>query len=234
MSTDLPLDSALDLPLRCLHRAPSAPGPAPWLLVLMHGVGSNEADLFGLAPQVPPHCHVLSLRAPYVLGPNAFAWFQFGVRPDGQRVIDTAQEQVSRNLVAQTLVAAARQLGVPSERVVVGGFSQGGIMALTLLLTQPALQRAVLVMHSRTLPEALDDAAPAHTLQGKAAWVSHGLQDNVIPLASAHATREHLAALPVALSYHEYPGAHEIRPAEWQAAMAWLQALTSAPAPAPG
>ena len=69
-----------DLPLSFLHR-PAAPGTAqPWLLVLLHGVGSNEQDLFG------------------------------------------------RPVVAQALQVAGAQLGVPPERVVVGGFSQGGIM----------------------------------------------------------------------------------------------------------
>jgi phospholipase/carboxylesterase len=215
----------LDLPLEYQYRAADPKAGAPWLLVLMHGVGSNDDDLFGLAPYVPPQFHVLSLRAPYAIGPDSYAWFQFGVKPDGERIIDTAQELASRKLVAQSVRAAAEQLGVPAARVVVGGFSQGGIMALTILLTQPSLLHAVLVMHSRTLPEALTDAVSGEALLGKQAWVSHGLQDNVIPLASAHATRDLLATLPVALTYREFPGAHEIRPAELQGAMAWLGSL---------
>ncbi len=215
----------LTLPLDYLHR-PAAPNTeSPWLLVLMHGVGSNAEDLFGLAPHVPARFHVLSLEAPFMLGSDSFAWFQFGQLPNGERVIDEAQELDSRALVAQAVQAAAGQLGVPPERVVVGGFSQGGIMSLTLLLTQPALLHAVLVLHSRLLPQAARAAAPLSDLQGKKAWVSHGVQDDVIVLASAHATRAHLAATPVELSYAEFPGRHEIRPAELQAAMQWLGAL---------
>jgi phospholipase/carboxylesterase len=71
-------------------------------------------------------------------------------------------------------------------------------------------------------------AAPPAALQGKHLWVSHGLQDGVIPLASAQAIRAHAATLPVALTYREFPGAHEIRPAELQAAMQWLDGLTAA------
>ena len=192
----------------------------------MHGVGSNDDDLFGLAPYVPAQFHVLSLQAPYMLGPDSYAWFQFGVKPNGERIIDEAQELASRALVAQTVQAAAVQLGVPPERVVVGGFSQGGIMSLTLLLTQPALLHAVLVLHSRLLPQSLAAAVPHAELAGRKAWVSHGVDDNVIPLASAHAARAHLAGTPVELSYAEFPGAHEIRPAELQAAMQWLSGLT--------
>ena len=55
--------------------AQPAAGQLPWLLVLMHGVGSNEQDLFGLAPYVPQQFHVISLRAPFAMGQGAYAWF---------------------------------------------------------------------------------------------------------------------------------------------------------------
>lgn len=214
--------------LSLLHR-PAATGTArPWLLVLMHGVGSNEQDLFGLAPAVPPQFHLVSLRAPFPLGPQAHAWFQFSVAPDGTRRIDAAQEAASRAAVARQVQALAERLQVPPSRVVLGGFSQGGIMALSLLLTRPQLLQAALVLHSRLLPEVLPLAAPARALQGKRLWVSHGLQDMVIPLASAQAIRDHALQLPLVLDYAEYPGGHEIRPAELQQAMQWLDALTVA------
>ena len=134
----------------------AAPGSVnPWLLVLMHGVGSNEQDLFGLAPSVPANFHVVSLRAPNVVGPGSYAWFQFGITPQGQRVINKAQEAASRQLIAETVSALSQQLGVRPERVVIGGFSQGGIMALSLLLTQPQLVQGAMVLHSRLL-DALD------------------------------------------------------------------------------
>ncbi|MFC5499172.1 alpha/beta hydrolase [Caenimonas terrae] len=215
-----------ELPLSFLHR-PAAAGTEPsWLLVLMHGVGSNEQDLFALAPQVPPQYHVLSLRGPFALGPGAYAWFTFGVGAGGGRVIDAAQEAASRPLVAQAVLAAAARLGVPAERVVVGGFSQGGIMSLSLLLTRPELLHAAMVMHSRLLPEVLPLVAPAQQLHGRELWVSHGTQDGVIPLASAHHVRDAVAAWPIALTYKEYPGGHELRPAELRDAMGWLQGLT--------
>ena len=218
----------LNLPLSCLQRpAEPEPGQQPWLLVLMHGVGSNEHDLMGLAPYVPPQFHVLSLRAPFAMGPGAHAWFQFTVDADGTRHIDREQERQARALVRQAVDSAARQLGIAPARVVVGGFSQGGIMALSLLLTQPQLLGAVLAWHSRLLPEALPEQAPDAAFAGKSAWVSHGSYDNVIPLTSAHKIRDHLQALPLQLSYHEYPGAHEIRPEELVASMQWLQALAA-------
>ncbi|WP_298210027.1 dienelactone hydrolase family protein [Acidovorax sp.] len=219
----------LHLPLTFLQRPAAANTPRPWLLVLMHGVGSNEQDLFSLAPQIPGRFHVLSLRAPYRMGPGAHAWFDFSIEPNGERTINEPQEAQSRALVAQAVESAAEQLGIPPERVVVGGFSQGGIMALSLLLTRPALLQAGLVWHSRLLPQVVPLTAPADALRGKQLWLSHGTQDNVIPLASAQAIARHMAPLPVTVAYHEFPGAHEIRPAELAATVAWLEALSATP-----
>ena len=215
----------LDLPLSFLHR-PAAPSAQPWLLVLMHGVGSNEQDLFGLAPYVPKNFHVISLRAPYAMGPSAWGWFAFTVDAQGERTINEAQEAASRQLVAQTLAAAAQQLGIPPARVVVGGFSQGGIMALSLLLSQPALLQAAMVLHSRLLTQVVPLVAAHEALKGKQLWLSHGTHDQVIPLASAHAIRELVETLPIELSYSEYPSAHELIQQELVDAMGWLQELT--------
>lgn len=217
----------LQLPLNGLYRPAQAGTKEPWLLVLMHGVGSNAQDLFGLAGHVPQQYHVISLQAPYPMGPDAFAWFMFSINPDGSRRIDEAQERASRALVAQTVQQASEQLNVPAERVIVGGFSQGGIMSLSLLLTQPELLSGICVWHSRLLPEALPAQVPAAQLQGKQTWISHGTQDNVIPLSSAHAIRDHLQALPVRLTYREYPCTHTIHPQELNDSMQWLQASAS-------
>ena len=154
----------------------------------MHGVGSNEQDLFSLAPQIPERFHVLSLRAPFRMGPGAHAWFDFSIEPGGERTINEEQEAQSRALVAQAVESATEQLGIPPERVVVGGFSQGGIMALSLLLTRPALMQAALVWHSRLLQQVVPLTAPADALRGKQLWLSHGTHDNVIPLAHAQAS----------------------------------------------
>jgi phospholipase/carboxylesterase len=199
----------------------------PWLVVLMHGVGSNEQDLFGLAPQLPRNFHVVSLRAPHVLAPGAYAWFEFAVLADGTRRINAEQEAASRDIIAANVALHAQRLGVPASRVVVGGFSQGGIMGLGLLLTQPALAQAALVMHSRLLPEIERQIAAPAAFDGKQLWVSHGLQDTMIPLAAARAIKERVSSLPLNLRYTEYPGGHEIRPAELDAVTGWLTEISA-------
>lgn len=218
----------LDLPLTFLKR-PAATVARPWLLVLLHGVGSNEQDLFALCAHLPERYWVLSLRAPHRMGPGAFAWFDYSIEPGGARTIDEAQERASRALLSQTLAQASEQLGIAPERVVVAGFSQGGAMALGLLLTQPALMRAAIVWHGRLMDQHVAELAPADAFRGRALWVSHGTHDGVIPIAHAQAVARHVAPLPLAFTYREFPSEHEIRPSELAATLAWLEALSTAP-----
>lgn len=216
----------LKLPLNGLYRPAQADAHNPWLLVLMHGVGSNAQDLFGLAEYVPERYHVISLQAPFAMGSDAYAWFMFSVNADGSRNIDEQQEQRSRALVAQAVSAAAEQLDVPPERVIVGGFSQGGIMSLSLLLGQPQMLSGICVWHSRLLPQWMEPSLQVADLSARSAWVSHGTQDNVIPLSSAHVIRDHLQGLAVDVRYAEYPCAHTIHPQELHDSMQWLAERT--------
>lgn len=219
----------LELPLTFVQRPAASTTPRPWLLVLMHGVGSNEQDLFALSPQISERFHVLCLRAPHRMGPGAFAWFDFSIEPGGARSINESQEAASRALVAQAVESAAQQLGIPPERTVVGGFSQGGAMALSMLLTRPELMGAALVWHGRLVPQVLPHAAPADALHGRKLWVSHGMHDDVIPVASAQAICHHFDALPVPVTYREFPSGHEVRPSELAATVAWLEGLSTTP-----
>ena len=145
------------------------------------------------------------------------------------RSYNTAQEAASRALVAQCVEAASAQLDIPPDRVVVGGFSQGGIMALSLLLTRPELMHAAVVWHSRLMAELLPLTVSHDALVGRKLWLSHGTNDNVIPLANALAVRHHMETLPVTVTYRECPGEHEIRPSELAATVAWLEGLSTTP-----
>ena len=149
---------SLDLPLSFLER-PAAVGTAqPWLLILLHGIGSNEPDLFGLAPHVPPPFHVLSLRAPTPWGLTPMAGSRFlsgGRRP----LIDAEQEATSRSVAAQpSRRPASNWRSRPSGR-----WSAASARAASCrchCADRPDLKVAAMVMHSSLLPEVLPMVAP--------------------------------------------------------------------------
>src|SRR5262249_14381725 len=74
-------------------------GERPSLLLLLHGVGSNEQDLFALAPQFDSRFVVLSVRAPLVWGPDSFAWFTVRFQAD-QPIINAKELDASQTRLA--------------------------------------------------------------------------------------------------------------------------------------
>ncbi len=222
----------LDLPLTFSQRA-AAPGtPRPWLLVLLHDVASNERTLLQQVTAFPERFYLLSLRAPNRMGPGSHSWFDFSIPPGGNPVINLEQEASSRALVVQSIVAAGLQLGIAPEHVVVAGFGQGGIMALSLLLTRPELMRAGVVWHGRLLPEVQSEMlavqAPEHSaLQGRQLWVSHGTHDAIVPTVHAQSIRRQLEHTPIRTTFREFAVGHELRVGEVAATVSWVEELAT-------
>ncbi|MBX3095089.1 MAG: dienelactone hydrolase family protein [Cryobacterium sp.] len=118
-----------------LWSAPEGERAGRPLLVLLHGVGSHEGDLFGLAPYLPDDPVIASLRAPLSYGPG-FAWFPMpGEAPDAERFA-VARESAASVLAWLAELASA---DVGGGGVGLLGFSQGAAMTFELLRARPEL-----------------------------------------------------------------------------------------------
>jgi phospholipase/carboxylesterase len=196
---------------------------APPLLILLHGYGSNEQDLFGLAPYVDPRFLVVGARAPHTLMPGGYAWFQLDWTARGL-VIDLAQAEASRKLVARFVGEVVATYAADPHQVYLCGFSQGAILSATVALTEPELAAGAVLMSGR-VPDAIRPMiAPAERLDGLPFLVTHGLYDQVLPIANGRASRALLETLPVELTYREYPMAHEINAECLHDVTKWLTA----------
>lgn len=212
-----------DLALKHLVRQPEqAGGDRPPLLVLLHGVGSNEADLYGLAPELDPRLLIVSLRAPITLGYAAYAWFHVEFAP-GAFIANTDELEQSRQLLVDLLPRLVDRFSADPRRVYLLGFSQGAIMSLAVALTRPSLVAGVVVMSGRLAPEALDRRAPDGELEGLPILLLHGTADEVLPIRYGREARDLLAPLPVALTYQEFPMAHTVSPQSFAAVQDWLR-----------
>ena len=211
------------LSLTHLTRGPTTPAEgAPPLLLLLHGVGSNEADLFGLAPELDGRFFVVSARGPITLGPGAYGWFHVAFTPQGPAIIPQEAEESRRALlrVIDELVAAYE---VDPRRVYLMGFSQGAIMSLSVALTRPDKVAGVAAMSGRLLPEVRPLIAAPEELEGLPILLVHGTADQVLPIQYGREARDQLAQLPVALTYREYPMGHYVSPESLRDVTAWLE-----------
>lgn len=212
-----------ELPLIHLVRQPAQPSARPPLLILLHGVGSNEHDLFGLAPELDGRFLIVSARAPNTRAPGSYAWFAVTFTPQGP-VIDAAQAESSRQTLTRFIGAACAAYGADPARVFLLGFSQGAIMSASVALTEPELVTGAVLISGRILPEIRDQIAPPERLAGKPLLVQHGTEDTVLPIQHGRASRALLEQLPVRLEYYEHPIGHEISRDSFDQARAWLSA----------
>ena len=211
-----------DLTLVHLFRPPLHAVARPPLLILLHGVGSNERDLFGLAPQLDARLAIVSARAPNMRAPGSYAWFDVAFTPSGP-VIDAGQAEASRQQLIHFIDEACAAYRADPSQVYLMGFSQGAIMSASIALTRPDLTAGVVLMSGRILPEIGPLIAPAEKLAGLPFLVVHGTDDPVLPIHHGRASRTLLTSLPVRLDYYEYPMGHTISAQSLETVTTWLQ-----------
>jgi phospholipase/carboxylesterase len=178
-------------------------------LVLLHGVGSHERDLFELAPYFDERFFIVSARAPLTLGRDSYAWFHVEFTPTGP-VINPTEAESSRQHLLHFLSELVEAYGVDPQRIYLCGFSQGAIMSFSVALTQPRRVAGIVAMSGRILPEVLPLLAPPEELANLPVMVVHGLYDNVLPIQHGRASQQRLSELPVNLTYREYLMGHQV------------------------
>jgi phospholipase/carboxylesterase len=198
-------------------------GGRPPLLLLLHGVGANERQMAALAPRLDPRFLVLSVRSPLALGPDAYGWFHVSFTPQGPVIVEQ-EAAAGWETIGRFATEAVAAYGADPGRVYVGGFSQGGIMALAALLTAPDGFAGAVCMSGRLLPEVLPHAAATARLRGKPVMIIHGEHDGKLGVQLARRAREQLERMSLALTYRELPMGHEISAESLDEVSAWLTA----------
>jgi len=224
-----------DLVLTHLVQAPTvAPtlGERPPLLLLLHGVRSNERDLFGLASHLDGRFLTVSARGPVTFGPGQYGWYPVTFTPQGP-IGDDATAETSRQTLLRFLDEAVRAYDADPARVFLAGFSQGAIMSLFTALSEPDKVAGVVAMSGRLIAPTLARRAPDDALRGLPIFAVHGLYDSVLPIADGRAIKENLEKLPVSLAYREYPMAHEVSEESLGDIANWLSHQLDNPATRP-
>lgn len=200
-------------------------GKKPPLLLLLHGYGANEDDLFSLAPYLDERFLVVSARAPIRLRGmmGGYAWFNLGFTPQGIAV-DPAEVESARQTLKAFIDEIVATYDCDPNTVYLVGFSQGAMMGLAVALTYPGTAAAVVAMSGRLMPQTMHQVQDKDALIGLPIFVLHGTQDNVLPISHGRETRAALSELPVNLTYREYPMGHEVSAESLDDVTEWLKA----------
>ena len=179
-----------------------AAGQAEGALVLFHGRGAEEHDLLGLLDALDPEQSLDGYcpRAPLALPPGGAHWY---VVP---RVCYPDPPSFAEGFAAASRFVDA----LPHERVILGGLSQGAVLALAVGLGSGRPAPAAVVAFSGFVPE-----VEGWSL-GEGPWppvaIGHGTYDEVIPVEFAHRSRDLLEAAGATVLYRESPMGHSIDP----------------------
>lgn len=211
------------LTLEYVFRQPRQPetGKKPPLLLLLHGFGASEADLIDFAPHLDARFFVASARAPFKLDWGGYAWFEIRYSLQGLQT-NAQQAEQSREKLLKFVDELVAKHDLDARRVYLAGFSQGAIMIYNLVLTEPEKFAGAIPMSGVLPVEHLANRVSIERLRDFPIFVSHGVNDQVLPVSMGRAARAFLEKLPVKLDYKEYPIAHNVSEESLADVAKWL------------
>ena len=206
-----------------LHILPVRGGSDPSsVLLLLHGLGSNEVSIAPLAEGADARLEVISIRAPLKVGPSAFAWYPTQFGPEGP-VIDAAEAEKGRRQLLEFLERFSAQQR--TQKLFLMGFSQGCIMSVIAALSAPSLVQAVVGFSGRLPREFESGIATPDELRRTRVWLGHGLDDRTLPVSLARNAVDSMQRLGVSSVLTEYPAAHQITAGMLSDGHAWLTSV---------
>ncbi len=208
-----------------------APGEHRWSVIWLHGLGADGHDFEPIVPELGlPDGHGVRFLFPHAPqrpitihdGVPARAWFDIA---DADFTMIEDKKGIRHSIeIAHGLIARERdEQGIPPERIVLGGFSQGGAIALGAGLRYPERLGGIVAL-SAYLPMAVtfkDDLHPAN--QDTPIFQAHGSQDEIIAESQGEKSRDEIAAVCRAPEWRSYPMAHGVCAEEIRDLATWLK-----------
>lgn len=198
-----------ELILKYKVRQPLVDTAHPGLLILLHGVGGNEENLFGIAGSLPKDMVIVAARGPYTLDAGRYAWYQVDFS-SGKPVIDAEQAEKSLLVLKLFINQLVELYHIDHSRVYMGGFSQGAIMSYSAGLTYPEKLKGIAALSGRILEEIRPLIKPSPALDRLKVFIAHGTEDQMLPVFYAREAKAFIDTYKLAVTYHEYQMGHAV------------------------
>jgi len=209
--------------LHYLVRPPVIKTENPPLLLLLHGYGSNEDDLFSFAEELPKELLIISAQAPLAMDYGSYAWYTIHFTSDASKFSDIPEAKKSLEIIDIFLEEMLDTYQADRNRIFLLGFSQGAILSMAYALNNPEKVPYILALsgylNTQLIREDLDLAA----IKKLDFFVSHGAVDQVIPVEWARKTPDILNSLRIPNTYKEYPVGHGVAPQNFYDLKSWIE-----------
>jgi phospholipase/carboxylesterase len=212
----------MNLSLEYLVREPKIKLDKNPLLILLHGYGSNEEDLFSFAAELPDEYYIISARAPYNMQYGSYAWYAINFDADQNKFSDNEQAKSSRDLIVQFIEELIAKYPIDPKQVILTGFSQGAILSYAIALSHPEKISKIVALSGYANEEIINENYKSNDFSKLKIFHSHGTVDQVIPVDWARKTKPFLDNLNINSTYKEYPIGHGVSPQNFYDFKNWL------------
>jgi phospholipase/carboxylesterase len=212
----------MNLSLKYLVREPKIKLEKNPLLLLIHGYGSNEEDLFSFAAELPDNYYVVSVRAPHDMQYGSFAWYAINFDADENKFSDYDQATSSRNLISTFIDELVANFPIDANNITLIGFSQGAILSYAVALSNPKKVKRVVAMSGYLNLDLITENYQNNDFSNLEIFASHGTVDQIIPVDWARKSPPKLESLGIKTTYKEYPIGHSVSPQNFADLKNWL------------
>lgn len=207
--------------LQYIVREPKKAIENPSLLILLHGYGSNEQDLFSFAEELPDDLLIVSAQAPYEMGYGAYAWYTINFDDVNGKFSDLKQAKISLDKIAIFIDEIKLKYKTNPDKTFLLGFSQGAILSYSLSFFYPNKAQYIIALSGYINTELLPTSISKEIQTNY--YCSHGSVDQVLPVDWARKSKPFLDNLGLQNIYSEYPVGHGVAPQNFYSFKSWIE-----------
>ncbi|RZP05370.1 MAG: alpha/beta fold hydrolase [Flavobacteriales bacterium] len=210
-----------DLPFFHIHKKSNLENlPSP-LLLMVHGYGSNEQDLFSFSRAIPEKFTIVSIRGDIEIQYNGFAWYNITIDFNGKKSYDINKAIESRDNIIKVIEICKKIYNIDPNNVNLMGFSQGSMLVNAVALTYPEQIRNVISL-SGAFDKNIINISKISSFEGLSFYISHGLNDEILPFNLSKQSIEILSENNIDHVFEEYPIGHGVSPENFKSMLSWL------------
>ena len=210
-----------DLPFFHIHKKSNLENSPSPLLLMVHGYGSNEQDLFSFSRAIPEKFTIVSIRGDIEIQYNGFAWYNITIDFNGKKSYDIKKAIESRDNIIKVIEICKKIYNIDPDNVNLMGFSQGSMLVNAVALTYPEQIRNVISL-SGAFDKNIINISNTSSLKGLSFYISHGLNDEILPFDLSKQSIKILSENNIDHVFEEYPIGHGVSPENFKSMLSWL------------
>lgn len=193
--------------------------PSP-LLIMAHGYGSNEHDLFSFSRDLPDKLTIVSIRGDINIQNIGYAWYDINIEFNGNKTYDIEKAIESRDKVADCIEKCTEIYNTDKNNVTLLGFSQGSILVNAVALTYPEKVKNVIAFSGVVDPNII--SLSSKSLKNLSFYISHGTLDEVLPYNLSKESLKFLEKNNLNFVFEDFPVGHGVSPENFKSMLSWL------------